>query len=114
VPLIAERFAAGRGWRDEAANDPAFCDPAQLLGMELDGLTFEQLRTLVDAAAEKGTWLVLAGHDIGAEGRQTTRVDTLRAFCEYARDPRSGIWVDTVANVTRYVMEQRTPGRITK
>jgi len=107
VPLVAEQFLAGRGWRDEGANDPAFCDPAQLMGVEFDGLTFEQLKTLVDAAAANGFWLVLAGHEIGEPGRQTTRADTLRAFCEYARDPQNGVWVDTVANVARYVMEQR-------
>lgn len=107
VPLVAERFIAGRGWRDEGANDPAFCDPAQLMAVEFDGLTFEQLKVLIDAAAEKGLWLVLAGHEIGADGRQTTRADTLRAFCEYAKDPRNGLWVDTVANITRHVLEQR-------
>lgn len=107
VPLVAERFLAGRGWRDEGANDPAFCDPAQLMGMELDGLTFEQLKTLIDTTAANGFWLVLAGHEIGEPGRQTTRADTLRAFCEYARDPKNGVWVDTVTNVARYVMEQR-------
>jgi len=112
VPLVAERFAAGRGWRDETANDPAFCDPAQLLAVELDGLTFEQLKTLVEAAAERGAWLVLAGHEIGQKGRQTTRADTLRAFCEYAADAENGLWVDTVANVARYVAEHRAnPGR---
>lgn len=108
VPLVAERFLAGRGWRDEGANDPAFCDPAQLMAMEFDGLSFEQLKVLVDRAAEQGFWLVLCGHEIGPGGRQTTRSDTLRAFCEYAQDPRNGLWVATVANVTRYVMEHRT------
>jgi hypothetical protein len=29
VPLVAKRFRAGRGFRDGAANDPAFCDFAQ-------------------------------------------------------------------------------------
>ena len=107
VPLVASRFLAGRGWRDEGANDPVFCDPAQLMAMELDGLTFEQLRTSIEAACAKGLWLVLCGHEIGAGGRQTTRADTLRTFCEYARDPNNGLWVDTVANVTRYVVERR-------
>jgi len=106
VPLVASRFLAGRGWRDEGANDPAFCDPAQLMAMELDGLTFEQLKVLIEAACEKGFWLVLCGHEIGEGGRQTTRADTLRAFCEYALDPNNGLWVDTVANVTRYVAER--------
>jgi hypothetical protein len=75
--------------------------------MELDGLDFEQLEALVEDAAEKGFWLVLCGHDIGPAGRQTTRVDTLRAFCEYAQDPQNGVWVDTVANVMCYVNERR-------
>lgn len=107
VPVVAERFLAGRGWRDESTNDPAFCDPAQLMCLEFDGLTFEQLKVLVDSAAQKGFWLVLGGHEIGAGGHQTTRTDTLRAFCEYAKDPQNGLWVDTVANVTRYVLERR-------
>ena len=37
VPLVAEKFVSGRGWMDEWANDPAFCDMAQLMAMELDG-----------------------------------------------------------------------------
>lgn len=110
VPVVASRFLAGRGWRDEGANDPAFCDLAQLMTMELDGLSFEQLKTLVDQAAEDGFWLVLCGHDIGTGGRQTVAVDTLRAFCEYARDPKNGLWVDTVANISRYVVERRAAG----
>ncbi|MBN1507988.1 MAG: polysaccharide deacetylase family protein [Sedimentisphaerales bacterium] len=107
VPLVAQRFLAGRGWRDESANDPAFCDPARLMAIEFDGLTFEQLKVLVDETAKNGFWLVLCGHDIGPGGRQTTRVDTLRAFCQYARDPANGLWIDTVANVARYVRDQQ-------
>ena len=111
VPLVAERFLTGRGWMDEAANDPAFCDPAQLMAMELDGLTFEQLKTLVDQAAENGLWLVVCGHEVSTGGHQTTRADTLRAFCEYAQDPENGLWVDTVGNIARYVVEHRTIGQ---
>jgi peptidoglycan/xylan/chitin deacetylase (PgdA/CDA1 family) len=109
VPVVAQRFAAGRGWRDEGANDPAFCDPAQLMTIELDSLTFEQLKALIEDAAGKGFWLVFCGHEIGSGGRQTVLVDTLRAFCEYAEKPANGLWVDTVANVARYVRDQRAP-----
>ncbi len=111
VPLVAAMFSAGRGWMDESTNDPAFCDPAQLLGMELDGLDFQQVRKLIDSAVKNGTWLVLAGHEIGAGGRQTTRADTLRAICEYAQDPANGIWIDTVENVARHVRHARQAGK---
>lgn len=105
VPLVAEMFLAGRGWMGEAANDPAFCDCAQLFGMELDGLSFTEAKALIDTARENGTWLVLAGHEIGAGGRQTTRTDTLRAICAYVSDPNNGIWIDTVETITRYVQK---------
>lgn len=107
VPLVARMFQAGRGWMDEAANDPAFCDPAQLLGMELDGLDFAAAKKRIDDAATNGAWLVFAGHEIATGGRQTTRTDTLEAICEYAQDPNNGIWIDTIHNIIRYVTEAR-------
>lgn len=108
VPLVAERFISGRGWLDEAANDPAFCDMAQILGRESDGLDFDQLKQLVDKAAEDGTWLVLAGHEIGPSGhRQTTVASTIEAFCKYAQEPGSGLWVATVQDVAEYILKQR-------
>ena len=47
-------FETGRGWLDEGPNDPAFCDMAQLTGMELDGKSFEQILKLIEAAKSKG------------------------------------------------------------
>ena len=108
VPVVAERFLAARGWLGEAPNDPAFCDLARLLGMELDGLTFDEARLLIDDAAARGVWLVFAGHDIGDGGNQTVLTSTLESICKYARDPRNGIWIDTVQSVARYVQEKRT------
>ena len=103
VPLVAELFLAGRGWMDEGANDPSFCDPAQLLGMELDGLDVAQAKELIETAVENGAWLVFCGHEVGKGGRQTTRADTLEAICRYASNPDNGIWIDTVENIARYV-----------
>ncbi len=103
VPLVARMFQAGRGWMDEAANDPALCDPAQLLGIELDGRDFAAAKKLIDTAVENGSWLVFAGHEIAEGGRQTTRIDTLEAICQYAHDPNNGIWIDTVQNIVRHV-----------
>jgi hypothetical protein len=77
--------------------------------MELDGLAFQPLEALVNAAAGKRAWLDMCGHDIGPEGRQTTRIDTLGAFCEYAQDPANGVWVAPVEEIARYVAAHRTP-----
>jgi len=108
VPVVAEEFLAGRGWMDEWANDPTFCDMAQLMAMELDGKDFEQVKQLIDRTLANGGWLVFCGHDIGEGGRQTTLSSTLKALCEYAQDPANGLWLDTVEAVARYILKQRT------
>ena len=110
VPLVARHYLAGRGWRDEYFNAPECCDLAQLSGIECDGADFEQIRPQLETAAQTGNWLVLAGHDIGAEKRgQMTRLSTLEAICEYCTDPANGIWIDTVAAIAAYVRDNRGP-----
>lgn len=107
VPLIAELFVAGRGWLDEAANDPSYVDLAQTMGVEMDGKDFAQIRPLLDEARKNGAWLVLAGHDIGASGRQTTRVAMLDDLLSYAKDPANGIWLATVAAAADLVVTRQ-------
>jgi len=107
IPLVAERFVAGRGWLDEGANDPSYCDLAQIYAMELDGLGIEDARALIDDAADKGLWLVFAGHEIGAGGRQTTLSPTLEAICRYAGDRQNGIWIAPVAEIAGYISDVR-------
>ncbi len=106
--MVAARFLSGRGFRDEAANDPAFCDLAQILGVESDGMTFDQMKEAVRKAQETGGWLVFAGHEIGKPGPQTTESAVLDRFLVYAKDPANGIWLDTVQNVARFIEKQRT------
>jgi peptidoglycan/xylan/chitin deacetylase (PgdA/CDA1 family) len=108
VPLVAKEFQSGRGWMDEWANDPTFCDMAQLMGVELDGKDFEHLKGLIDRTRVNGGWLIFCGHEIGKQGRQTTRSSTLRAICEYAQDPVNGLWLDTVKAVALHIRKQRT------
>lgn len=107
VPIVADRFLTGRGWRNEDANDPWICDMSQLLGMESDGKSFEELKALVDKAAEEGKWLILAGHEMDDAGRQTTLLESLELLCQYVNDPANGIWIDTVEHVASHILENR-------
>jgi len=108
VPLVAERFIVGRGYLDEAANDPTFCDLAQATGRGFDDLNYEQVKKLIVEAREQGRWLILVGHEIGAPAFQTTHAAALEALCQYACDPANGLWVDTVAAIGEYIREQRS------
>ncbi len=107
VPLVAERFLVGRKYLSESANDPVVCDLSQVMGVGCDELDFEQIKTLIDKAAEEGRWLIFAGHEIGDTGFQTTRVEALESLCRYAADPANGIWIDTVQAVGGYVAARR-------
>lgn len=107
VPLISAMFETGRNWMAEAPNDPMYCDLAQLNGVELDGKTFEEVKSLIENTKVKGGWLVLAGHETDIGGRQTVLLETLEAICRYSTDPENGIWIDNVHNIAEYVREKR-------
>ena len=103
IPLISKMFETGRGWLDEAPNDPSYCDMAKLYGMELDGKSSEQILKLIETTKKQGGWLILAGHEMNDSGNQTSHLSTIEALCKYATDPSNGIWIDNVHNVASYV-----------
>lgn len=107
IPLVAQRFIAGRGWLDEGDNDPVFSDLTRLMAREFDGLRVEQVKVLIDQAVENGAWLILAGHDIGAPGRQVTTAATLDSLCCYVNQEESRIWVAPVQTVAEYIINRR-------
>ncbi|HNR41363.1 MAG TPA: polysaccharide deacetylase family protein [Bacteroidales bacterium] len=107
VPLVASMFESGRLWLSEGPNDPVFCDMAQLTGMELDGKSFGQIKSLIESASIKGQWLILAGHEMDEQGRQTSLLETIEAICKYASDPANGIWIDNVHNIAAYIKSKR-------
>lgn len=107
VPVVAKLFTSGRGWLDEGPNDPTFCDFAQLTGMEMDGKDFDEILSLIKAAKETGKWLVLAGHEMGDSGQQTTRLAMLKDLMEYAQNPANGIWIAPVETVIDYIKKER-------
>lgn len=107
VPVVSELFLTGRGWLDEGPNDPTFCDFAQLTGMEMDGKDFDQILVLINNAKKTGAWLVLAGHEMGESGGQTTRITMLKNLIEYAKNPANGIWIAPVGTVAKYIQDQK-------
>lgn len=107
VPVVSKLFLSGRGWLDEGPNAPQFCDLAQLTGMEMDGKDFEQILPLIENAKKSGAWLVLAGHEMGTSGNQTTRLSMLKKLIEYAQNPANGIWIAPVGTVAKYIKGQK-------
>jgi hypothetical protein len=107
VPLVAKRFLTGRGYLDEAPNDPAVCDLASLMGTGFDGLPYDDMMRVVQSAANDGRWVIFVGHEIGNRAHQTTDAEALERLCRFAADPANGIWMDTVARIGRYIKSER-------
>ena len=108
VPLVAQHFLVGRGFRNECPNSPERYDPAQAAGVDFDCLSFAQMKWMIEWAVRTGGWLILAGHEIGNPANyQTVDTDTLTEICRYANDPANRIWIDTVAIVGGYINKQR-------
>jgi peptidoglycan/xylan/chitin deacetylase (PgdA/CDA1 family) len=103
VPLVAERFLSGRGYLDEAPNDPSFVDLAQAMGTPFDDLDFDQMKKLVDEAIRNGSWIIFVGHEMGSRAYQTTDLQALDRLCEYLKDPANGVWLGTVEQIGTYV-----------
>jgi peptidoglycan/xylan/chitin deacetylase (PgdA/CDA1 family) len=107
VPLISFMFESGRGWLNEAPNDPGYCDLSQLNAIELDGKSFEQVLELIETARVNGNWLILAGHEMNKGGFQTSQLKTIESICKYATDPANGIWIDNLHNIASYIKHRR-------
>ena len=107
VPLVADRFLAGRGYLDESANDPRICDLAQAMGTSFDDLDFSQMKKIVDDAIEQGRWVIFVGHEIGERGYQVTDTKALEALCEYLKNPATGVWLGTVQEIAAHIRTQR-------
>jgi hypothetical protein len=75
-------------------------------------MSLEEMKEAVLTAAKNGGWLVLAGHEIGNAGYQTTEAAVLEQFLKYANDPANGIWLDTVDTIARYIQTRRTGQRL--
>jgi hypothetical protein len=92
---------------DESPNNPALADLAQAMGTAFDDMDFPQMKTIVDAAAADGRWVIFAGHEIGQKAYQTTDMRALEQLCVYLKDPANGIWPGTVAEIGAYVRDRQ-------
>lgn len=104
VPLVAERFLAGRTFNDIVANAPFHCDLAQVAAINVDCIDVTQLHPRLDAAVAERAWLVVGGHEVGPTlAPETTKVSMLEAMVEWCGERR--VWVDTVGAVAERIAD---------
>ncbi|MCF6437518.1 polysaccharide deacetylase family protein [Pseudoalteromonas sp. MMG022] len=109
VPMVATLFESGRTWLDETANDPTYTDFAQLTGIRIDGMSFDEIKQLLDLLRFRNSWVILAGHDVGKKGPYTVDSVALAQLIIYLKQPKNGYWLDTVDNITKHIKKNRAP-----
>jgi len=109
VPLVAERFVAGRWGFSEWHNSPTHCDPALLMSKDMDGRTVNELNAMIDHALEEGGYLNLTSHEVAPKRRQGVDPKVLEAVAKRCAES-SEIYIDTVTAVTRQIITQRQAG----
>jgi len=107
VPLVGKKFLAGRAYMTEFLNNPEVCDLAQLSSAAMDGLASMDVITQIQKARDSGSWVIFTGHEVADKGFQVTRAATVEKICEWMRDPASGVWSGTVAEVAGHILSFR-------
>ncbi|WP_240503708.1 MULTISPECIES: hypothetical protein [Pseudoalteromonas] len=107
--MVATLFESGRTWLDETANDPTYTDFAQLTGIRIDGMSFDEIKQLLDLLRFRNSWVILAGHDVGKKGPYTVDSVALAQLIIYLKQPKNGYWLDTVDNITKRIKKNRAP-----
>ena len=108
IPLVHELFESGRNYMDECANDPTIASLARLQGIDMDGKDFEKdIKPRIDEAIARGSWLVLAGHEIGEGGQQTVQIKMLEKLTAYVKERSKDIWTAPVGDVAAHIKKER-------
>lgn len=106
VPLVADLFVAARAGGGRIPADPAQIDFMQLSATDSDEKDFAQILPVIEAARQSGSWVILAGHEIGNDGAQTTRLVMLEKLLQYAGDPANELWIAPVGVIAKYLRAQ--------
>lgn len=110
-PILADLFVAGRGAITNRPVDPNGDIRFTRLGhYSGDGKTFEQLRREIEAARDRGGWIIYMIHGVG-EGTHNLFIDDAehRRLIEWLDEQRDTLWTAPVVDVATWLKNNR-PG----
>ena len=108
VPLVADRFIAGRGG-GERPNNPWVTDLACLMSFPAEDTDAEGLIAYAEGAAETGGWAIFTFHGVGGDHLSVT-TDAFGALVDHLAAQRQRLWTATVHDVAAEVTRRRTAG----
>lgn len=103
-PILAELFVAGRGNITSTPVDPARPVFTRLGHYNGDSKTFAQMRAEIEAAREKGGWIIYMFHGVGPGTHNLFVADEEhRQLLEWLAQERATLWTAPVAEVAQHL-----------
>jgi peptidoglycan-N-acetylglucosamine deacetylase len=103
-PILAELFVAGRGNITNTPVDPAKAVFTRLGHYNGDSKTFAQMRAEIEAAREKGGWIIYMFHGVGPGTHNLFVADEEhRQLLEWLAQERATLWTAPVAEVAQHL-----------
>lgn len=105
--MIARHFVAGRGATTGVPADPRSVRLTRVGCVSADGLAFEQIRQVLDAAAAIRGWVIFMAHGIGRDHRLQWSVESHSQAIDYLAANTRTIWTAPVAEVAAHIAMAR-------
>lgn len=105
IPSVAVRFIAARGV-GATDNDPAGCDLHNLSSWMVQGVTAEQMISMIQPTLAAGRWGIFCFHGVGGD-HLSVDPEALAGLVRYLKERESEIWTDTVAAIGAHVAKAR-------
>ncbi len=70
--------------------------------------TVEEAKAWLNTVIEKGLWLITVGHGCDYEGWGSPPLEVYDGFYDYVADHKDEVWIDTLSNISKYMMERNS------
>lgn len=105
VPLVAERFACGRGG-GERSNNPQLIDLSYAWAWAVQGHSGQEMINYVETAISQGRWAIICMHGVGGE-HIAIETEALAELCVHLDRNRQRVRTDTVVSIADAIIARR-------
>jgi len=106
-PNIFKFFSAARGPRTDQIIDPETCQLESLGCFGADGRAFDQIRPEIDAALERGGWIIYCAHGVGRDHNLLWDAEEHELTIEYLAKRADQLWTAPLNDVAEHIRAWR-------
>lgn len=109
VPVVARNFLSGRGYRNEAMNQPGFVDLAFVHSFGVDPMTYSEMIAEMEKAITDHAWVIFTAHDTNSSNADRgLTTGNLAKICQWLNQNSNRIWCAPVGTVAQHIAAARS------